>query len=420
MRGFKSFLEAFSSIFGLGSGVIVVSAPGRADFLNTHQDYKGLPVVPVAVRLRCYTVGALNNSRMVRVASLNLREMGEDYRDEFSLDDLKLVGGGWFGDYVRAVMKSIMDQGYHLGGMDIVIWSEVPVGAGLSSSASLEISIAKLVSELCGLSLDKRCLAEIGYRAEHDIMGIPCGRLDQYASAFGGVIVLETRPPFRVEELEAWDLTFVITDSGEHRRIISVHPIRQNEINEALRILIEEVKPPHEIMQHLAYSYYETRWEYLVVSLEPYLETIQKRLADRIRFTLRMHKSTLYAIELLRGARPSREGFIKAVGEDFARECMLDFSDRLQVIGAIMNYQHVLLRDLYEVSTPRLEDLRYTLLEAGALGAKISGAGMGGAIIALARDMESGEAIKRACARKGYTSAWVSTPDEGARRETSL
>jgi galactokinase len=59
-------------------------------------------------------------------------------------------------------------------------------------------------------------------------------------------------------------------------------------------------------------------------------------------------------------------------------------------------------------------------LEAGALGAKISGAGMGGAIIALARDMESGEAIKRACARKGYTSAWVSTPDEGARRETSL
>jgi galactokinase len=376
-------------------------------------------VVPVAVQLRCYAAGALNNSRVVRVASLNLREMGEDYRDEFSLDDLSLVGGGWFGDYVRAVVKSIMDYGRDVSGMDVVVWSKVPVGAGLSSSASLEIAIAKLASELCGLNLDRRSLAETGYRAEHDIMGIPCGRLDQYASAFGGVIVLETRPPFRVEELKAGDLTFMITDSGEHRRITSVHPIRQNEINEALRILIEEVKPPHEIMQHLARNYYETRWDNLVDLLEPYLENIEKRLADRIRFTLRMHKSTLYAIELLRGAKPNREGFIKAVGEDFARECMIDFSDRLQVIGAIMNYQHILLRDLYEVSTPRLEDLRDTLLEAGALGAKISGAGMGGAIIALAKDIGSGEAIRRICVKKGYTLAWVSTPDEGARRETS-
>lgn len=419
MRRFIELLEAFSVEFGSRPDVVVVSAPGRADFLNTHQDYKGLPVVPVAVRLRCYAAGALNNLGIVRVASLNLKAMGEDYRDEFNLDYLELIGGGWFGDYVRAVIKSAIDHGHRVSGMDIAIRSEVPIGAGLSSSASLEIAVAKLVSELCGLNLDKRDLAEIGYRAEHDVMGIPCGRLDQYASAFGGVIVLETRPPFRVEELKARDLTFVIADSGEHRRIISVHPIRQSEINEALRILMEEVKLPPEIARHLAYSYYETRWEHLVDSLEPYLDALPKKLADRIRFTLRTHRSTLYAIELLRGAEPSREGFVKAVGEDFAGECRIDFLDRLQVIGALMNYQHALLRDLYDVSTPRLEDLRSVLLEAGALGAKISGAGMGGAIIALAGSVESGEEIKRACAEKGYTSTWVSSPDEGARRETS-
>ncbi|MEM2689915.1 MAG: galactokinase family protein [Nitrososphaerota archaeon] len=418
MKSFTSIVRGFLDEFGSRPGVIV-SAPGRADFLNTHQDYKGLPVVPVAIKLRCYAAGALNGSRIVRVLSLNLKSMGEAYRDEFSLDDLRLIGGGWFGDYIRAVIKSIIDSGRRVQGMDIVIWSEVPIGAGLSSSASLEIAVAKLVSELCGLNLGKMDLAEIGYSAEHDVMGIPCGRLDQYASAFGGITVLETRPPFKVEELETWDLTFVIVDSGEHRKITSVHPVRQSEINEGLRILIEEVKPPEEILKHLSYGYYETGWEHLVDSLEPYLASLPEKLANRIRFTLRMHRSTLYAIELLRGARPSREGFSKAVGEDFARERRIDFSDRLQVIGAIMNYQHILLRDLYEVSTPRLEDLREALLEAGALGAKISGAGMGGAMIALARSMEAGEEIRRACAERGYRSSWVSMPEEGARREIS-
>ncbi|MEM3922225.1 MAG: galactokinase family protein [Nitrososphaerota archaeon] len=418
MKNFANIAEEFFGEFASRPEAIV-SAPGRADFLNTHQDYKGLPVVPVAIRLRCYAAGALNRSRIVRVASLNFKKMGEAYRDEFSIDDIRLAGGGWFGDYVRAVIKSIMDYGRRVHGMDIMIWSEVPIGAGLSSSASLEIAVAKLVSELCGLGLDKRDLAEIGYRAEHDVMGIPCGRLDQYSSAFGGIIVLETRPPFRVEELKVRDLTFVIADSGEHRRIISVHPVRQSEINEALRILIDEVRPPRDILKHLAYNYYDARWDRLVDLLEPYLGALPEKLANRIRFTLRMHRSTLYAIELLRGAEPSMERFLRAVGEDFAGECKIDFSDRFQVMGAIMNYQHILLRDLYEVSTPRLEDLRSALLESGALGAKISGAGMGGAIIALARSMKSGEEIRRACAERGYELAWVSMPDEGARKEIS-
>ncbi|MEM1976792.1 MAG: hypothetical protein QXX29_02700 [Nitrososphaerota archaeon] len=79
----------------------------------------------------------------------------------------------------------------------------------------------------------------------------------------------------------------------------------------------------------------------------------------------------------------------------------------------------MLLRDLYEVSMPGLEDLRSALLESGALGAKISGAGMGGATIALAKSMKSGEEIRRACAERGYELAWISMPDEGARKEIS-
>jgi hypothetical protein len=94
------FLEPCS-----GKETRFVSAPGRADFLNTHQDYKGLPVVPVAVRLRCYSAGFLNHTETVRFASLNLKEESEDFRDEFSLDRMELRGGGWFGDYVRAIFS---------------------------------------------------------------------------------------------------------------------------------------------------------------------------------------------------------------------------------------------------------------------------------------------------------------------------
>ena len=402
---------------GSGKDLVLVSAPGRADFLNTHQDYKGLPVVPVAVKLRCYSMGFLNGSNVVRFASLNLKESGREYRDEFELDGLECRGGGWFGDYVRSIFKAFTESGCEAKGMDIALWSEVPIGAGLSSSASLEVSIAKLVSELCGLGLDRKTLAEIAFKAEHDIMGIPCGRLDQYASAFGGVIKIETRPPFDVEELPAKNLVFVISDSGEHRRIISVHPIRQREINQALKLLLDEVKIPPDVARHLSRHFYETRWESVLDSLENYLGSLPEKLANRLRFTLRTHRSTMYAIEILKGRKPRREEFIKAVGEDFAEKCKVDFEDSLSVIGAIMNYQHLLLRDLYEVSTRKLEELRKILLDAGALGAKISGAGLGGAIIALARDLRSAEEIRKKCIEEGFSSTWSSTPDEGARKE---
>jgi galactokinase len=389
----------------------VVSAPGRADFLNTHEDYKGLPVVPVAVRVRCYCAGALNHSNEVRFASLNLKERSEDFLDEFGLDSLELRGGGWFGDYARAVFASFSQAIRRVEGMDIALWSEVPIGSGLSSSASLELSIVTLISSFLRLKLTKTEMAEIAYRAEHDIVGIPCGRLDQYASAYGGVIKLETRPPFNVEQLSASDLVFVIAYSGEQRRITSIHPIRQEEINTALRLLMDEVRVPQQLARKLGYSYYGPHWENITEEeIAPFLSSLPKRFADRILFTIKMQASTTHALGLLgeTGSHtPSRE-----ISDD---ACLS--RDRLAALGAVMNYQHELLRELYEVSTPRLEELRSTILQSGALGAKISGAGLGGSIIALVKDHSAGEEIKKACIASGFPNVWVSIPDEGARVE---
>lgn len=398
--------------------VIVASAPGRADFLNTHQDYKGLPVVPIAIELRCYVAGYKSTDGRLRVISANLFDEGVECLDEAYLHRLELKGGGWFGDYARAVVKVFMDRGVGIHGLHIAILSHVPIGSGLSSSAALEVSIAKLIEGLYNLQLSKKDIAEIAYTAEHDVMGIPCGRLDQYGSSYGGVLKLNTRPPYDVEELPDRGFILVLADSGVRRRISSIHPIRQAEIDEALRILIDEVKVPVGLASKLGLRYYEPRWEDLSEEeIKPYLSSIPSKLADRIIFTIRMHRSTMYALSIIKDMMVQPEMYRSIVGDELSSICEPDFDDPISVLGCILSFQHVLLRDLYEVSIPRIEEIWFTMLEAGALGAKISGAGLGGVVLGLARSFDEAKKIRDACLDIGCPSVWISRVGEGAKME---
>lgn len=401
----------FSKVGGEGKKVLA-SAPGRVDFLNTHQDYKGLPVVPVAISLRCYAMGRKTEADSVRIASLNLEDAKEVFSDEFRLSDIRLRGHGWFGDYARAIFMSLGGVG-RAAGMDIALWSDIPIGSGLSSSAALEVSIAKLHSACLGYKGSPRALAEFAYKAEHDIMGIPCGRLDQYSSSYGGVMRLQTRPPFRVEQLDWPDLTFVVADSGEHHKTAAIHPVRQKEIEEGLTILMDEAGIPKDLARKLGYRCSEPRWESISeAEISPFLPMMKRTIANRLLFTLRMQVSTSYALAILR-----RRPRVPAIPPLLATILRSRGNDTLSVLGAVMDYQQVLLRDLYEVSTPKLEELRETLVDAGALGAKISGAGLGGAIIGLVRNRKAGLAVKKACGRSGIENVWVTAPSEGARVE---
>ncbi|MEM4462160.1 MAG: galactokinase family protein [Candidatus Bathyarchaeia archaeon] len=396
--------------------VVIASAPGRADFLNTHQDYKGLPVVPIAIELRCYAAGYRSRDGILRVSSVNLFDEGVDYLDEVDICSLKLRGGGWFGDYARALVKVFMDMGVGIDGLHIAILSHVPIGSGLSSSAALEVSIAKLIAGLYDLQLSRRDVAEIAYTAEHDVIGIPCGRLDQYGSSYGGILKLDTRPPYDVEELPDRGFIMVLADSGVRRRIVSVHPVRQAEIDEALRILLDEVKVPVELALKLGRRYYEPRWEDISEEeIEPYLSSLPSKLANRVIFTIRMHRSTMYALSIIKYMKAQPELYRSIVGDEFSSEYRPNFDDPISVLGCILSFQHTLLRDLYEVSLPRLEEIWSTMLDSGALGAKISGAGLGGVILGLARSFDEAIRIRKACLDIGCPSAWVSKIGEGAR-----
>ena len=406
-RGAETIVKGIAGEFG--RPLKVVSAPGRADFLNTHQDYKGLPVVPVAVNLRTYAAAVSKLPDGFEVVSLNLRREGREFQDRFPPKP-QLRGRGWFGDYLRACVIALSEYGYELKhGLKVVIDSDVPAGGGLGSSAALEVAFLKLLDSYYGLELEKSELAELAFKAENAIMGIPCGRLDQYGSAYGRAILLRTRPPYRVEELSLEGLKLVIADSGIKHRVAAIHPVRQAEIEQGLTQLLELEDLPAEVRSLLGKRYWEPKWEELKLEvLEPYLSRIDPKAADRIRFTLLMHRSTVIALKLIReGSLLPDE--LKEVGTELGAGFQ-------EALGAVMNRQHELLRDLYEVSLPELEEIRNAMLEAGAYGAKISGAGLGGALIALVGE-EEGTRVAEAALKAGAKRAWVVAVDEGAREE---
>ena len=408
---------------GLNMRELLVSSPGRADFLNTHQDYKGLPVVPVAINLRMYLYGEVTGNKEISVRSLDLEINGEPSTDSFEIGINEMLGGKFFGNYLRGVVNVLVKRGYSekLRGMNVTIKSEIPIGSGLSSSAALEVGFTHLLNIACGLKLEKRDLAEIAFAAENREVGIPCGRLDQYGVAFGGIIKLECRAPFNVEMLPFKDLTFAIIDSGIRHSTADIHPKRQAEINRGLRKLMESPEVPEGLKKLLGYRFDEPLWERLNEDvLKDFLRILDEEARKRIIFTLRMNRWTEFALKILRGEKIHDDEASQIFDEEKLRRIKASAATERKhvILGEIMNEQHSLLRDLYDVSLPELEDICNAALEAEAYGAKISGAGMGGSIIALVKDEKHGKAVIDLCVKAGAKEGWVSKVGEGVKIES--
>lgn len=410
-KEYKNFFSASPSL--------IVSAPGRLDFLNTHQDYKGLPVVSVAINKRTYV--ALSKAESTsRVVSTNLCEEGSECVDVFNTNAVSLREEGWFGNYVRSVTMALREKGVSIGNFNMLVFSEVPIASGLASSAAFQVAVVAGLSELFGFRLSRQEIAELAYHSEHDLMGIPCGRLDQYGSVMGGVTLIETRPPFRTKTYTGKSLTFAVLDSGIRHSTRSVHSTRIRELAEGLHDLLKCPETPHEIRALLSEDVYETKWTDLKLEdLTPLLSRVNPVSKKRIIFTLKMHASTILALKLIEEGWTEELG--KLIEDIMMEECphCLGYSSRsrdntLRLLGGLINYQHVLLRDLYDVSIPELETIRDRALEAGALGVKISGAGMGGSLLALVESQEEGlEVIHRT--RHVVRRGWVVSVDEGVR-----
>ena len=376
---------------------LVVSSPGRADLLNTHQDYKGLSVVSIALNIRTYIFAIRELEGKFRTTSLNLKQQGLEYVDVFDTTKVELQHRKWFGNYLRSVfiaLQQIIGK-KSCKGLEIVIYSEIPISSGLASSAALEVAFAKLLNEYYGLKLSLTDLAEVSFVAENQILGIPCGRLDQYGSAFGGTILLYPHPPIRVEPLPLRDINLVIVDSGIEHSVTNIHNKRQEEINKGLDQLMEMSESAGSFNKKLGHRFDEPDWNKIrIKEIKPYLKLIDKVSANRIIYTIKANMSTMKAIELIR----------KCPGKD-----------KLNELGRVLNEQHEMLRDLYDLSLGKLEKIRNAMLEAKALGVKITGAGLGGCLVGLVRNSVEGKRVIEKALQAGAVNGWNTKVDTGAK-----
>ncbi|MFF1909513.1 galactokinase [Kitasatospora sp. NPDC058218] len=360
----------------------VWAAPGRVNLIGEHTDYNDGFVLPIALPQAARATVRPRPDGLLRLYS----EQGDGSTVE--LDVTALTPGsvdGW-ARYPAAVVWTLREAGHQVGGADVHIDSEVPTGAGLSSSAAIECVVAAAYNDLYGLGLDGPELARIAQRAENAFVGVPCGIMDQMASMCcreGGALFLDTR------DLSARHVPLDLLGAG-------------------LRLLVVDTRVKHDLADG-AYARLRAGCERAAALLGlPALRDLDPdgpasalaRLPDELRPLVR------HVV--------SENG---RVGEAVAH---LDAGD-LRALGPILTAGHASLRDDYGVSCPETDLAVATAVDAGALGARMTGGGFGGSVIALV-DADAvptvTAAVETAFRQAGHTAprTFTAVPASGARR----
>ena len=343
----ENFLQTFNQ-----PAAIYVRAPGRVNLLGEHVDYNAGPVLPMAIDREVTLVGSPNPSETVKVYAQDLNQAVAFNLNE--LDEKKDVDGiplpKW-ALYPAGVAWALQQSGMQVSGANIMFTSDVPIGAGLSSSAAVEVGFGFLWSEYGDRQIDRLELARLCQHAENEYVGVSSGLMDQFASVFGvdgHALYFDTRSL-------AWEpLTLpphtavVIADSGVRRSLTdSAYNDRRAACEQAVEIL-RQYKPDIESLRDIQPT------EFMAYS--PYLPQVVSRRAEHV-------VKEIARVESARGA--------------------LERGDA-DVFGALMIAGHTSLRDLYEVSVPELDQLvEIARGIPGCYGARLTGAGFGGCTVNL-------------------------------------
>jgi galactokinase len=357
---------SFESLFGRSPDVHA-DAPGRVNLIGEHTDYNGGFVLPIAIPQR--TRAALATARDGRVRAWSSEAGGVPVEYHIGAEART---GTWI-DYVQGVTRALSQAGRHVGGFDLRLESDVPVGSGLSSSAALEISVLRGLRELFRLDLDDVGMAVIGRQAENDFVGAPVGIMDQMAAALADehtALFLDARSLEwqRVALPAAAALTVV--DSGiKHAHAGGEYRTRRAECQRACELLaIAELR------------------ELSASDLAAALPQLPAPLDRRVRHVVTENARVEEAREAMRAGDPRR-------------------------IGELMVASHASMRDDYEISTPEIDQLvADALVQRGVHGARLTGGGFGGCIVVLARAdgaAEAGDRIVAGARARGVAASRV-------------
>ena len=367
----KKFLETF--------GVepdLVAAAPGRVNLIGEHIDYSDGFVLPFAIKDRTLVAARKRNDSTVRIASAQRR-------NKIVTVDISTVKPGLKGEWERYALGVLWALGVKEG-VDLLIDGHVPLGAGLSSSAALECSVATAMNHLFDLGFNLEELARLTQKAENQYVGVPCGIMDQSVSLMatqGSALLLDCR------DLTTKNIPFDVASSG-------------------LELLIIDTQAHHALTDG---GYAERRAS---------CESVVAKLGITSLRELSMEQ-----LENSRGLLTETE-FIRARHAVTEMKRVLECVDALgtsdfEKVGELINQSHASLRDDYTVSCPELDTAVDAALAAGALGSRMVGGGFGGSAIALiqaSKTTETIRSIEKAFASKGFKAPrfFTSLPSQGA------
>jgi galactokinase len=319
------------------------SAPGRVNLIGEHTDYSGGFVLPAAIPQRCVAGLTRRADGRVRAVSANRRKEGVA---AFALGREK-PGAGWI-DYVQGTTALAASAGLPLGGFDLAVASEVPLGAGLSSSAALCVALLRALREAFGWDAGDVDLARLAQRVENDFVGAPVGIMDPMAVSLaseGMALFLDTRSLRHESVPIPAGCALAVIDSGiEHANAGAGYRARRAECDEAARRLGVP------LLRDL-----------LGRDPDAVAAALPEPLGRRVRHVLTENARVLEFVAAM------REGL-------------------LERLGALLAASHRSLRDDFEVSTPEIDRMVAIADETdGVLGARLTGGGFGGSVLLLAR-----------------------------------
>ncbi|MBZ5739907.1 galactokinase [Nocardioides mangrovi] len=340
---------AFASAYAAPPAV-VARAPGRVNLIGEHTDYNRGLVLPVALPHATYAAVLPRTDDRVRIAS---REQDEPWAG--TLDDLEATTG--WAAYAAGAIWALREAGIDVPGLDLLVHGTVPLGAGLSSSAALECSVAVAACALADVELDRRTVIDACIRAETEVAGAPTGGMDQTVSM-----------------LASRDAALLIDfDSGESRDV----PL--DLAGAGLALLVTDTRVSHALVDG---GYGARRADCEQAASELGLPSLRAATAEQV--------ATLTDDRVRRRAAH----VVSEIGRVTEAVAAVEAGD-WTAVGGLFARSHVSMRDDFEISCPELDLAVDTAVEAGAIGARMTGGGFGGSSISLV-PVERVEAVARA------------------------
>ena len=342
MLSISEVLNAYKVQFHSQRTPRLFQAPGRVNLIGEHTDYNEGFVLPVAIDRQIIVAATDREDTLINVYAFDFDQWDRfDFQNEIS----RLQENTW-GNYIRGVVWALLQEGIELKGMDAVIAGNIPIGAGLSSSAAMEVVVGFTLLELSKANMDRKSLALAAQTAENDFVGMRCGIMDQFIACLGqtnNALLIDCRDLTYEAVPLPNQIQIVIVDSGVHRDLVDME---YNERRKACEIAA----------RHFGVS---TLRDIDLETFQSQSHELSPEVYRRAHHVITENARTLSATEAFK-------------------------ADDLHTIGNLMIASHNSLRDDFEVSCPELDLLvEIALSVKGVYGARLTGAGFGGCMVAL-------------------------------------